>query len=69
MSKLFITDIRLETIDVTTSSEKDIVFACWIVDYEVYHSYGHFWRGRIRWEKRDCIIDDVTEAIKKDLPK
>lgn len=69
MSKLFITDIQLETMDVSTHSERDIVLVAWIVDYEIYHSYGHSWTGRFRWEKRDCIIDDVLVAIRKDLPK
>jgi len=69
MSKLFITDIRLETMDISTFSERDIVFTCWIVDYEIYHSCEHFWRGQIRWETRDCIIDDVLAAIRMELPK
>jgi hypothetical protein len=55
--------------DISTVSERDIVFACWVVDYEIYHNKGHFWRGRIRWVKRDCIIDDVLAEIRKDLPK
>lgn len=69
MSKLLITGIQLETMDVSTASERDIVFSCWIIDYEIYYSYGHFWKGTFYWNERNFIIDDVLAAIRNDLPK
>jgi hypothetical protein len=69
MSKLALTNIHAEIVDVSTVEEPETILTQWVVEYKIYHSGGHFWRGFIRWDKRDLIVDDVIAAIRKDLPK
>jgi hypothetical protein len=69
MSKLVLTNIHAEIVDVSTCEEPEAIIAQWIIEYKIYHSGGHFWRGFLHWQKRDLIVDDVIAAIKKDLPK
>lgn len=71
MSKLTITDIRAEMLDVTTigSKEDDVMLARWVIEYTLQHNQGHYWRGTLYWDERNFIIDDVLAAIRNDLPK
>lgn len=71
MNKLTLTDIRAEILNINTigSNETEFMLSKWIIEYEINVSKGHFWRGTLIWQKRDCIIDDVIAAIEKDLPK
>jgi hypothetical protein len=69
MSKLLITDIHAIIVDANTIVEPEMLLSYWMIEYKIYHNNGHFWRGFLKWEKRDCIINDVLAKIRKDLPK